>query len=161
MTKAKLIESIEREWAALEAAIDGLDDRQMVEALVIGKWTVKDILAHIAVWESRLVTDLFKIERGVTPETPGLNDAQVEQLNERYYNEQRDRSLERILEDIQGVHLALLNRLEDFPEKALIDPKKYKWMSGKPLSEWIGEDSHVHYREHAQDIRAWRERLGI
>lgn len=161
MTKADLIDNLEREWEALEAAIDGLDDQQMIEIAVIGKWTVKDILAHIAVWESKLVTDLFKIDRGVTPELPTLSDAQVEQLNERYYAEQKDRSIERILEDIQGVHLALLNRLEDFSEKALSDPKKYKWMNGKPLSEWISDDSYVHYHEHAQDIRVWRERSGI
>jgi len=160
MTKDEVIANLEREWEALQAAIADLNDEQMTEMPVAGSWTVKDLLAHIAVWESRLVTALFKAERGFVPDLVD-SDEQVDQLNAQFYHEQKDRPLERILEDLHDVHLALLNRLETFPEKALIDPKKYKWMKGEPLSRMVAGDSFEHYREHAADIRAWREKQRI
>jgi len=158
VTKEELVEGLEREWEALQAAIHGLTEEQMTRPPVSGPWTVKDLLAHIAVWTSRLVTDLYKIDRGVTPDV-GLTQAQVDKLNAQFYVEQKDRPLERVLEDLHNVHLALLNRLEAMPEKSLIDPKKHRSLKGQPLTRWVTEDSLEHYREHADEIRLWRQRI--
>jgi hypothetical protein len=160
LTKQEIVETLESEWEALQAAIADLTEEQMTGAPVAGEWTLKDLLAHIAVWEARLVTALYKAERGVTPDLVE-SGPQVDQLNAQLYREQKDRPLERVLEDLHDVHLALLNRLEAFPEKALTDPRKYKWMRGEPLSRMVAGDSFEHYREHAADIRAWRERQRI
>ena len=159
MTQDELIESLEREWEALQAAIDGLDEKQMTEVPVIGEWTVKDLLAHIAVWSSRLVTDLYKVDRGLAPDT-SLTSAQVDQLNAQYYAEQKERPLERVLEDLHNVHLALLNRVEAMPGKSLTDPKMHPWLKGQPLTRFVAEDSLEHYREHTEQIRVWRQRIG-
>jgi hypothetical protein len=155
MTKDELIAALEEGWDALLRAIEGLSDEQMTEMPVTGAWTVKDLLAHIAVWESRLVTDLYKAERGVAP-TLIDSAAQVDKLNAQFYAEQKDRPLERVLEDLHDVHLALLNRLEALPERVLTDPRKYKWMKGEPLSQFVAGDSYEHYREHAAEVRVWR-----
>jgi uncharacterized protein (TIGR03083 family) len=159
MTKDELIAELEREWEALQAAIDGLTDEQLTRMPVVGEWTVKDLLAHIAVWESRLVTALFKAERGFVPSDLVEADAEVDALNAQFYREQKDRPLDRILEDLHDVHLALVNRLEAFPEQALNDPRKFKWMKGEPLSRMVAGDSVEHYREHAEDIGRWRATL--
>lgn len=160
MTKDELIAAIESEWEKLQAAVDDLSDEQMTRQPVTGKWTVKDLLAHIAVWESRLITDLYKVERGVAVDL-NLTPAQVDTQNEQYYREQKDRSLERVLEDLHGAHLALLNRLEAMPEKTLTDPKRFKFMKGEPLSRMVAEDSLEHYREHRAEIAQWkRQRMG-
>ena len=156
MTKDELLGEIEREWEALQAAIDGLTDSQMTRMPVVGEWTVKDLLAHIAVWQSRLVTNLYKVERGVPPADVDLTPAQVDRLNAQFYQEQKGRPLERVLEDLYDVHLALVNRLDGFSDVLLSDPKKFKWMEGKPLSAFVAEDSIEHYREHTADILAWR-----
>ena len=156
MTKDELIENTERAWEELQAAIDGLTDEQMTKLPVTGQWTVKDLLAHIAMWESKLVTTLFKAEKGVAPADLVESGQPVDALNAQYYREQKGRPLERVLEDSHAVHLALLNRLEAFPDKALFDPGKFKWMQGDPLSRMVAGDSYEHYREHAEEIRAWR-----
>jgi hypothetical protein len=158
MTKAELLANIESAWDELQSAIDGLDEEQLTRLPVTGNWTLKDLLAHLAVWQSRLVTDLFKIERGFTPEW-NLTDAQVDALNARFYKEQKDRPLERILDDLYGVHGALMSRLEALSDAALTDPKKHKWLKGKPLSTFVAGDSLEHYREHLPEILAWRRSL--
>lgn len=158
MTKTELLANIEDAWEELQTAIDDLTEDQMTRLPVSGSWTVKDILAHLAVWLSRLVTDLFKAERGFVPEA-NLSSAQVDALNARFYEEQKDRPLERVLDDLYGVHEALLRRLESLPDAALSDPKKYKWMKGRPLSAFVASDSLEHYREHTPEILAWRRTL--
>ncbi len=159
MTKAELVEAIEKEWETLQAAIEGLSDEQMTRLAVTGQWTVKDLLAHIAMWESKTVTAMFKAEKGVTPSDLVESGPPVDALNAQFYREQKDRPLERVLEDSHAVHLALLNRVEAMPEKMLTDPKQFKWMKGEPLSAMVAGDSFEHYREHAAEIRAWRQRI--
>ncbi|HLF26376.1 MAG TPA: ClbS/DfsB family four-helix bundle protein [Anaerolineae bacterium] len=159
MTKVELIQTIEREWEALQAAVGDLTEAQLTAIPVVGEWTVKDVLAHIAVWASRLVTDVFKAERGVAPNA-SLTPAQVDALNEQFYREQKDRPVERVLEDLHGVHLMLLNRLEELPDNVLSDPHRHKGLKGQALSAYVAEDSAEHYREHTADILAWRQRLG-
>ena len=160
MTKDELIATIESEWEVLQAAIGGLTDAQMTRVPMFDEWTVKDILAHIAMWETKLVGTLFKAERGVTPDVLVSAAEEVDRLNARFYREQKDRLLEQVLEDSHNVHLALLNRLEAFSDKALFDPTKYTWMRGEPLARSVAGDSCEHYREHADQIQAWRQRIG-
>ena len=160
MTKTELIAAIEGEWEALQAAIGGLDEQQMTGLPVFADWTVKDILAHLAVWESRLVTDLFKIERGVSPDWVEV-EADVDKLNAQFYREQKHRPLERVLDDLHSVHLALLNRLEGLSDAALSDPGKHRFTGGKPLSAVVAADSAEHYQEHTPQIVEWRKARGF
>lgn len=158
MTKAELIAAIDRDWDALQAALDGLDEAQMTTLPVTGAWTVKDILAHLAVWLSRLVTDLYKIERGLKPDWD-VDEGQVDRLNAQFYQAQKARPLESVFEDLHGVHLALLNRLDQFSDAALSNPKRYAFTSGRPLSDVIVIDSAEHFQEHAAEIQVWRQTL--
>jgi len=159
MTKDELLGEIEREWEALQAVIQDLTDEQMTRIPVAGDWTVKDLLAHVAVWQSRLVTNLYKVERGVPPADVDLTPMQVDRLNAQFYQDQKGRPLERVLEDLYDVHLALLNRLDGFSDAMLSDAKRFKWMKGAPLSAFVAEDSIEHTREHTAEIVAWRATL--
>jgi hypothetical protein len=54
-----------------------------------------------------------------------------------------------------------LRRVEVFSNAALIDPRRFPWKQGRPLFEWIAEDSFRHEEEHAGQIRAWRVAQGL
>src|SRR5512143_607925 len=71
MTKDELIQKIESEWDNLQAALDGLTEEQMHQAGVVGEWSIKDVLAHITAWQTRLITTMFKAEKDVRPDTTG------------------------------------------------------------------------------------------
>ena len=59
MTKDELIKQIETEWDNLQAALDGLTEEQMHQPGVVGEWSIKDILAHIAACQTLLIATLF------------------------------------------------------------------------------------------------------
>jgi len=152
MTKRELLESIQKGRGEFEAALAKLSPEQMVAPGAMGEWSVKDILGHVGMWESRLVTTLYAIERGATP--PGLvhTQAEVDKINAESYAEQRDRPLERVLADFHAVHKQLLKRLDTVKESDLFDPKRFKWTEGEPLAKLVTGDTFEHYAEHRSAI---------
>ncbi len=157
MNKAALIQQIQEERARLLKALEGLTPEEMSQEPVFGKWTVKDILAHIAVWHGRLITLLFQLEQGRRPRDLELSEAEVDALNERFYQEQKDRPLERVLADFHGTYQQLLKRLERLSEEDLTQPGRFPGLA-EPLWKLIAADTFEHDAEHRADIERWRER---
>ncbi len=158
MTKTELFNTIETERKRLEDTLAGLGPEQMTRPGAMGEWSVKDILGHIAVWEARLVTILYTVERGVAPKM-FHGQAEVDRLNGESYAEQRDRLLDRVLSDFHAVHAQLLKRLEVVRERDLTDPQRFKWMEGDPLEKLVAADTFGHYAEHLPAIEAWRAKI--
>ncbi len=153
MTKPELLQAIQKGRTDFEATLARLTPEQMTAPGAMGEWSVKDILGHIGVWESRLVTILYAIEQGATPQT-FRTQAEVDQANAESFAEQRDRPLDRVLADFHGVHKQLLKRLEAVEERDLNDPKRFKWMEDEPLEKLVAGDTFVHYAEHRPAIEA-------
>ncbi len=153
--KTELLEKIRASRERLEASLAGLSEQDMTQPGVMSEWSVKDILGHIAMWESRLVTTVFTAEHGATPQmfrTP----AEVDKANAESDAEQRSRPLERVLSDFHAVHTQLLKRLGTLAERDLTDPRRWKWMEGEPLEKLVASDTFEHYAEHRPAIEAWR-----
>ena len=151
MTKPELLEAIQKGRADFEAALSKLSPEQMTAPGAMGEWSIKDILGHISMWESQLVTILYAIELGATPQT-FHTQAKVDQANAESYAEQRDRPLDRVLADFHGVHKQLLKRLDAVKESDLFDPKRFKWTEGEPLAKLVTGDTFEHYAEHRSAI---------
>jgi hypothetical protein len=160
MTKQELIQRIETDWTRLQTSLDGLSEEQLHLPGVVGEWSVKDILAHIAAWQSRLITAMFKAEKGFVPDTTS-GGATVDKLNAQWYREMKDRSFDQVWEDLDASYHQILARLEKWSEKDLFDAKRFKWMQGEPFERYIAGDSYEHYVEHAEQIEAWRKQLAM
>ncbi len=157
--KEDILDELKAARQELLAAIDGLTSEQMLIPGAVGVWSVKDTLAHIAAWESELVTALNQVQNRRVPSIVQIDD--IDEWNEQQYHLNASRPLEAVLADFEGVHKMLLRMVEDFDEQALTDNRRYRWMEGEPLAYLIEENAYLHEREHAEDIRAWRERQGI
>ena len=123
-----------------------------------GSWSVQDLLAHIAAWEQvtihfhvgdrsfEQVTQLTNVPYATTP---------VDQINEAFYERDRDLSLAQVLQSFRTSHQELLAMLDHMSEADLFKPYTPAGRSGGPLIEWIIGDSYDHYDEH----RATMQRL--
>lgn len=157
--KDDILQEIESARADLLSALDGLTPDQMRMAGAVGVWSVKDVLAHIVAWESEVVTALNKVLNKRVPAIIHIDD--IDEWNEKQYHISVRRSLDVIIEDFYGVHKMLLHMLEDFDDKILSDNRRFAWMEGEPLAYLIEENVTLHEREHAEDIRVWREHEGF
>ncbi len=160
MRKQEVLEQIQQARQTLLAAIDGLSDDAMLRPGVVGMWSVKDVLAHLSVWESELITALSQLNRPkIVPEIVKVED--IDEWNDEQYRENVRRDLDVVLEDFHGVHKHLLKTVEQLDDKTLDDVRKFPWMEGEPLWYLLAENGFWHEKEHADEIRQWREAEGL
>lgn len=160
MTREELIQRINREYERLQRLIAGVDPGRLAAEPVFNGWTAKDVLAHLAVWQSITVTNLFRLERGQPLLYANLDPKKVDELNARFYQELKDWPPERVLADLEGSYRQLINRIRLLSEEELNDPRHFKQLRGRPLWQLIAEDTYEHYAEHLPALEAWRQKLG-
>ncbi|MCL5998716.1 MAG: ClbS/DfsB family four-helix bundle protein [Chloroflexi bacterium] len=160
MTKQELISRIESERAQLEEAISTLLPDQMVVAgaggYVVGQWSVKDTLAHLALWTSRCVTLIFTAEQGQKPSDVDTMLEHGDALNVEDYESQKDRPLDRVISDFRGSHRQLLRRLSTWKDEMLNDRQRFPWLRGLSMGEFLTQQIADHDAEHRKQIEAWR-----
>jgi hypothetical protein len=123
---------------------------------VMGDWTIKDILNHLTFWEGQMVTLLFQAQRGLAkPTTAHFSSDSVDTLNQRWYEEGKQRPLEIVWKDWLGVRKQAVRRVSELSETDLSDPKRFAWLEGVPLIQWVLNDTVAHEEEHADQIREW------
>ena len=154
MNKNQLLQSLENEREKFLDLIEDLTEEQMVQPGVTGDWSVKDILSHLARSEAKLVKLLWQAKRGQKPTSIQTAGQEVDEENARWHAEDRDRPLEDVLDDFHSVRTQTIRRVEAFDDAELTDPKRYGWLDGRPLWEWIEDDSIGHEAEHAGEIQA-------
>jgi uncharacterized damage-inducible protein DinB len=161
MPKADVIADLRAARERLLRAIDGLSDAHMYQVGAAGIWSVKDMLAHLVVWEAELVTALNQLEQHKRRAPRIVEIEDIDTYNEEQYRANAARPLDLILEDFHGVHKQLVRTLESLDDRILDDNRLWPWMEGEPLSYLVAENAIWHEEEHADDIEAWREAEGL
>jgi hypothetical protein len=142
MTKDDILAQLDRSWANLSAAIAGIPSGRLCDPGVTGQWSAKDVLGHVAFWD-RFGAEQARREQAGEPEPDGETDWQT--LNDTDQIAKADWQAERVLAELDAAHIAILTAYRALPT---LDPEHVK-------EDW------EHYDEHAAEIRAWRERMGV
>lgn len=154
--KEALLDLLEEERATTLELLAELDDDVLSTAEIRAGWTAKDLLAHLTVWEAELVTGLFRLDARRPPRYYTLTDTEGDVLTRQFWQENRERPLERILEDFVGVRTQLLVQVERLNEKDLFSPTRYNWLrKSETLVDYILAESVVHEVDHRKEIEAW------
>lgn len=155
--KAKFLELVRVEHDFLQRTVVQLSLEQFVEPGVTGTWSVKDILAHITVWEQRFMRWLDAAVEGTTPERPepGFTWDDLDKLNERDYLNSRSRQPAEVMLSFMASYEQIFGRLSSLSEAVLFTPGYYTWTGERCLWEVADANSAYHYKEHAIEIRAW------
>jgi len=142
-----LLEYYRKSRADLLAAIDGLSDEQMVDPVLDG-WSVKDHLAHLAVWDELRAAEVERISAGYESAWR-MTDEQAEAYNEMATPLRRSLSLEQVRWELAGTRQRLLDAISRATPRGL-DASLY------------GDAGLVsgHEAEHAGWISEWRRKGG-
>jgi hypothetical protein len=161
MTKDKLLTLIQTEHEKLVKTLSRLSDDQLTLEGVEGEWSVKDLMAHITVWEERMISWLEAALQGETPEMlpAGLTWDDLDQWNQQTYLELKAKPLHDVRSDFDRVYGEALAVVKDSPEDDLIDPARYAWRDDTPLWEMVAANMNWHYTDHNETIQAWFEGL--
>ncbi|GDX67013.1 hypothetical protein LBMAG37_01670 [Anaerolineae bacterium] len=113
-----------------------------------GDWSLLDKLAHLAAWDAEAVLALARVKQGGKPRYLNISPVETENLNAQWLVENRGRPVERVLGDFQGVWRQLVRQVRGFAPADLEDTKRFPWLQGKSLVDFVDEWVLQHEREH-------------
>lgn len=113
-----------------------------------GDWSLLDKLAHLAAWDAEAVLALARVKQGGKPRYLNISPVETDKLNAQWLVENRGRPVERVLGDFQGVWRQLVRQVRGFAPADLEDIKRFPWLQGKSLVDFVDEWVLQHEREH-------------
>jgi uncharacterized protein (TIGR03083 family) len=161
VSKSEIRKALEDSRKKLLDAIDGLSEEEMQMPTLADDWSVKDVLVHLTMWEAELVKLLWQTSQGMKPNTAHFFRESIDEINAMWFESNLARSLDRVMEDFHGVRRQTLRRLENFTDDEINDSARYRWLIGLSLGEKIARSTYKHETEHEQQIRSWRQEMGI
>ncbi|MFL5627793.1 MAG: DinB family protein [Ktedonobacteraceae bacterium] len=152
MDKPTFISTLKKAREEWETLLAQIDEEQMLQPGAAGKWSVKDVIAHVT-WGEREIVPVMRTHVLAGSELWNLSD---DERNEIVYLQNRDRSLHEIMNEEQQAYTDLLAAAQTLSDEDLNDSHRYKQM---PV-EWVpwqlyAGNSFKHYHDHIPSIREW------
>ncbi len=162
LTTMQLLEAMRMARSNWEALLAAVGEARLIEPGVEGDWSIKDIAAHIAYYESWAAACLEAIRHGERLPQAEFKGLSIDERNAIIYERYRERQLadvlgdsrisfQRSIESVQGLHDEDLHDLE-FTHKSGVD-----WT----VHELIEGDTYEHYQDHIASVRAWLDRVTV
>jgi uncharacterized protein (TIGR03083 family) len=114
MNKQEYIERLVEERQNVMKALEGLSDEQMSRPMAEGKWSVRDVLGHLAAWENEVVKAFEQKARGQRPTIADITD--YDSWNAAEAEKRKYKSVEDIRHELKQTRKRLLTILNDLPE---------------------------------------------
>ena len=127
---------------ALTSAIYGLSEAGLTTEGAVGRWSVKDVMAHIGRWEEISMSELQKHLRG-EQSIEDFRDAPA--YNDRWEAELQSLTLQETIELFETAHYRLFGLLSSL--------KPEQWNGY--VRAWVRGSTWHHFEEHGEQIRAW------
>jgi hypothetical protein len=152
MDKMAFLDTLAAARAEWEALLAQVGEARMAQPGAVGKWPVKDTIAHVA-WSE---LELAPVMRTHILTGSELWDLSVDERDEIVYQQNRDRPLHDIMMEEQQAYAQLREAAELLSDEDLNDPHRFQDL---PV-DWIpwrifAGSSFKHSRDHASSIRAW------
>jgi uncharacterized protein (TIGR03083 family) len=145
----ELLQQAETEFAALRAALAGLDEARLTR-VELGEWSVREVLAHLSGWHREMIPVLARLARGEKPIPDGVSYEDPDAWNTRFVAAKRGMPAGEVLRELEASH-------RDFVAAAAAVPDE-RFAPGRTATKIVDLNGPHHYREHAEEIRAWRAR---
>ena len=148
MKKTRTLDRLQREWQALLQTWEGLPENILLKPGAVGHWSTRDVMAHVTTWEEEALKALPLILQG----KPLPRYMGIDAFNAREQEHKQHLPLEQVKEELLVTHKKLVQFLENVPENAFASPR---------FTKRLRLDAIGHYREHAEQIAAWRAEQGF
>jgi hypothetical protein len=142
--KATLLRQGDEAFFELRQAIDGLSDARMREVW-LGAWGVREILIHVSGWHDAMTPALRRDE---APYPPGAYD-DADAWNARFVEAQEGVKVADVAARLDATHREFIAAADAVPEA--------HFAPGGAARDVFDGSGPAHYREHAAQIREWRQ----
>jgi len=133
----------------------GLDETLLTEPKVVGEWSIRDVVAHIATWDTWVRDVLDADPKGEAPAEPD-EESMNRQAQERFAGT----PLEVIRREMRTTRMPILCQFASMSDEDRARPRYA--MGDKTISaDDLAESFIEHDRSHASEIRAWRKLMSV
>jgi len=163
MPKQEWLERLAFKREELLMSVEGLSQAGWTTGEVLPGWTAKDVLAHIAAWETRVATylpDLLADSIGSHPESPSLGSGgpvgiEADTFNVEQVALRREHAPRELLQELADSRRYVLETLANARDDDLTQPHAMPW-GQVTIERWALQEICEHDGEHAAQLRAWR-----
>ena len=146
--KSALLREADEAFGELHEAIAGLGDEPMGRVW-LGTWGVREILIHISGWHREAIPGFARLARGESaPYPPGTYD-DFDGWNARFVSQKTGVKVADVLAELDASH-------RDFIAAAATVPDVH-FAPDATVRGLFDGTATGHYREHAAQIREWRQ----
>lgn len=150
MNTQQVLKRLGAAWTDFEASYAGLSDSQLLIPGVQGRWSVRDIIAHVTWWEEEALKHLPRVREGVRPPRYSVTYGGIDAFNALMTEQRRQLSLAEVRRQHDAVHARLVDYVRAAPEELYIRETRFR--------RRLRLDTYGHYPLHARAIRRWRAR---
>lgn len=138
----------------LRASYQGLSDEQMRRSGAVGRWSVNEVLSHVASWDEVLLPDLARLARGDTPALASidLEAANFDSANAMIISQRRSLPLGQVLRELDTDRDDVVAAIGRLPDSVLAQGQ---------FGRLLIQITAAHDREHAEAILRWRREEGL
>ena len=141
-TMTEILDHIEATWEDWLSVLERVDRSRRTEPGVCGYWSVKDLIAHITLWESEIPEHIQRWQLGLP-----TADLDIDTMNAEIVAENHARSYALVRMSMHQAHqsaIAAICAIDREPDD--------------DLRSRIACETWDHYPEHTEQIRTWLER---
>ena len=153
MTTDQVLKRLAAAWADFEESYAGLTTAQLLLPGVTGKWSVRDLIAHVTWWEEEALEHLPLVRSGGRPTRYSVKYGGIDAFNALRTEQRKGLSLDEVLGQHHDVHARLIDYVRRAPAELFTRETRFR--------RRLRLDTYGHYPIHTRGIRAWRSRMGI
>lgn len=131
-------------------ALADVDPALLTAPGLVGQWSAKELIAHLAYWAGHAAEALHQAEQGRVVDF-GEDDLDVDARNAVVARVAGETDLATVRQREEAAFDALLSRLKRAEPARLEERVSY----GDTLEYVVRDDGADHYREHTADLRSW------
>jgi hypothetical protein len=146
--KSTLLREANEAFGDLRQTIDGLDEQAMGRVW-LGTWGVREILIHISGWHREAIPGFARIGRGESAPYPSGTYDDYDGWNARFVRDKAGVKVADVLTELDDSY-------RDFVAAAAALPDAH-FAPDTPVRGLFEGTGPGHYREHAAQIREWRQ----
>ncbi|HEY5085913.1 MAG TPA: DinB family protein [Gemmatimonadaceae bacterium] len=152
MKRQQILDRVGATWRDFEESYAGLSDRQLLIPRVTGKWSVRDVIAHVTRWEEEALKHLPTIRDGGRTARYSVTYGGIDAFNAMMTTERQALSLAEVLRQHNDMHAQLLEYVRAAPEELFTRETRFR--------RRLRSDTYGHYPIHTKAIREWRTHSG-
>jgi hypothetical protein len=148
--KKQAFNDLDEAYKDFRQTIEGLDEERFRQKWLGGRWSVREIVAHLAGWHRELGLGLERISRGERATPEGVDWSDVEGWNRSFAEAAAHKEKEEVLRELDEAVEGFKQAGEKLPEE--------RFQEGKTVWRLFQNAGISHFREHREGIAEWLQR---